>query len=296
MLERNHSHEVTVIGCGLMGAALARNFAARGFRTTAWNRTPEKSEALAAHGVDPVAIASDAVAAAPLVVLCTSTYATTRDALAGVTDLTGTTLVNLGTAAPSEAEEFEAWAAERGGAYLDGAILCHPEHIGTAEGMVLFSGSPDAWKAHEATLTTTGAFSVLVAEKVRGASVLDAAVTGAFYTSALTAYIEGATYALLEGVDPEMFGAVSGIMTQVLADTSKHVVEAITTGNYETDSAYLSVYAEGCRAGVQLMQSEGYKASMLATAVENMNEAEEAGLGQLSLFALSTLARPRATA
>jgi 3-hydroxyisobutyrate dehydrogenase-like beta-hydroxyacid dehydrogenase len=292
---RTHTHDVTVLGCGLMGAALARNFAARGFRTTAWNRTPEKAEALAADGVDPAAVVGDAVRASNLLVMCTSTYTTTRDALAGVTDLSGVTLVNLGTGTPSEAEDFEAWTVARGGAYLDGAILCHPEHIGTDEGMVLFSGSADSWKAHEATLMTTGAFSALVAEKVNGASVLDAAVTGAFYTTSLNAYIEGATYALLEGVDPETFSAVSGVMIQVLADTAKHVVTAIASDNYETDSAYLSVYAEGCRAGLPLMQDAGYKASMLETAVKNMDEAEEAGLGGLSLFALSKLARPRPT-
>ena len=144
---RIHSHDVTVLGCGLMGAALARNFAARGFRTTAWNRTPEKAEVLAADGVDPAAVASDAVRASNLVVICTSTYTTTLDALAGITDLAGVTLVNLGTGSPLEAEDFEAWTVARGGAYLDGAILCHPEHIGTDEGMVLFSGSVDAWKA-----------------------------------------------------------------------------------------------------------------------------------------------------
>lgn len=294
-IPRIHSHDVTVLGCGLMGAALARNFAARGFRTTAWNRTPEKAEALAVDGVDPAAVASDAVRASNLVVMCTSTYTTMLDALAGITDLAGVTLVNLGTGSPSEAEDFEAWTVARGGAYLDGAILCHPEHIGTDEGMVLFSGSVDAWKAHEATLMTTGAFSALVAETVKGASVLDAAVTGAFYTASLNAYIEGATYALLEGVDPEMFSAVSGVMIQVLADNAKNVVAAIASGDYETDSAYLSVYAEGCRAGVPLMQDAGYKTSMLATSLKNMEEAEAAGLGGLSLFALSKLARPRPT-
>ncbi|MCV7081858.1 NAD(P)-binding domain-containing protein [Mycolicibacterium insubricum] len=45
------SHDVVVLGCGLMGSALARSFATRGYSTGTWNRTHERAEALAADGV-----------------------------------------------------------------------------------------------------------------------------------------------------------------------------------------------------------------------------------------------------
>ncbi|WP_415095019.1 NAD(P)-binding domain-containing protein [Nocardioides sp.] len=49
----SESHDIVVLGCGLMGSALARAFAAAGHATGAWNRTYEKAEALAPRGVTP---------------------------------------------------------------------------------------------------------------------------------------------------------------------------------------------------------------------------------------------------
>src|SRR4051794_4046065 len=48
------TYDVAVVGCGLMGAALARRFAASGLRVAAWNRTYSRAEALASDGVIPV--------------------------------------------------------------------------------------------------------------------------------------------------------------------------------------------------------------------------------------------------
>ncbi|MFG3206398.1 NAD(P)-binding domain-containing protein [Streptomyces sp. NPDC048192] len=99
---------MAVLGCGLMGAALARNFAAKSSKTAAWNRSPAKAEALAPDGVSPIQDIDETVRSSKLVVACTSTYDTTREALAGVTDWTGITLVNIGTGSPTEAEVLQA--------------------------------------------------------------------------------------------------------------------------------------------------------------------------------------------
>jgi 3-hydroxyisobutyrate dehydrogenase-like beta-hydroxyacid dehydrogenase len=294
MTESTKTYDVAVLGCGLMGAALARNFAAQGLTTAAWNRSPEKAEALAPNGVKPVRDVADAVRDATLVVACTSTYATTRESLAGVTDWDGTTLVNIGTGTPTEAEEMQAWATERGARYLDGAILCYPQQVGTEEGMILYSGSPEAWAEHEQVLMTPGPYSALVSENIKAASVLDAAVVGGFYSAALNAYVEAATYAFSQGIDPETLNAISEMTFQVIAATGKECVAAIVNDQHETDSAYLGVYAEGCRATLGVMQEAGFKARLLEAAVKNMGEAEQAGLGGLGFSALTKVARTTA--
>jgi 3-hydroxyisobutyrate dehydrogenase-like beta-hydroxyacid dehydrogenase len=285
------TYDVAVLGCGLMGAALARNFAAHGLETAAWNRSPEKAEALAPDGVTPVWDIVEAVRAAKLVVACTSTYATTRESLADVTARAGTTLVNNGTGTPTEAVELQAWAAERGARYLDGAILCYPQQVGGEEGMILFSGSPEVWAEHEKVLMTTGPYSSLVSDNIKAASVVDAAIIGGFYSAALNAYVEAVTYALSEGIAPETLNAISELSFAALADHGKQSVDAIVNDQHETDTAYLGVYAEGCRATLGVMQSAGFKARLLEAAVRNMGEAEQAGLGGLGFFALTKVAR-----
>jgi choline dehydrogenase-like flavoprotein len=48
------TYDVAVIGCGLMGSALARTFARNGLSVAVWNRTPERAEALAGKGISAV--------------------------------------------------------------------------------------------------------------------------------------------------------------------------------------------------------------------------------------------------
>ena len=43
---------VSVLGTGIMGAAMARNLARAGHTVRAWNRTAAKAEPLAADGVE----------------------------------------------------------------------------------------------------------------------------------------------------------------------------------------------------------------------------------------------------
>lgn len=66
------SQTVTVLGAGALGAVLARAFAAAGHRTTVWNRTPGRVDALRtetpsllAAGSVPEAVAAGDLAASP---------------------------------------------------------------------------------------------------------------------------------------------------------------------------------------------------------------------------------------
>ncbi|MFD0493920.1 NAD(P)-binding domain-containing protein [Streptomyces rhizosphaericus] len=73
---------VTVLGLGDMGTALARALLRAGHRTTVWNRTAAKAEALAAEGALTAATVGEAVAASPLVVVCLLDYDSVRQVLA----------------------------------------------------------------------------------------------------------------------------------------------------------------------------------------------------------------------
>jgi ornithine cyclodeaminase/alanine dehydrogenase-like protein (mu-crystallin family) len=130
------THDVAVIGCGLMGAALARALADSGRSVAAWNRTPERAEALAGDGITPVRAIEDAVRSTRLIVACLSTYEATVAALEPVAGWDGAVLVNLASGAPEEAAELRRWAAQRGAEYLDGSIVGYPQDIGSAEAAI----------------------------------------------------------------------------------------------------------------------------------------------------------------
>ena len=55
---------VAVIGTGIMGAGIARSLARAGHEVAAWNRSPEKVEALAGDGILAAETVGEAVAGA----------------------------------------------------------------------------------------------------------------------------------------------------------------------------------------------------------------------------------------
>jgi 3-hydroxyisobutyrate dehydrogenase-like beta-hydroxyacid dehydrogenase len=284
-------YDVAVIGCGLMGSALARAFANSGRAVAAWNRTYERAEALAVDGVTPVRSIEDAVASAQLVVACTATYDTTRSALDAVADWGGAPLVNIGTSTPDEAETMDTWARARGLAYLDGAILAYPQDIGSAGALLLFSGSRAVWSEHEQTLMSLGGASRHVSELVQAAAVLELGIVGAFYVSALSAYVEAATYAQSQGVPAEALHTATRAALESLRHTTEEAAAAIESGNHETASATLSTYAEGSRAGLAAMHGAGLRARLLTAAVESMEAAEAAGFGELGFYVQTRVAQ-----
>jgi 3-hydroxyisobutyrate dehydrogenase-like beta-hydroxyacid dehydrogenase len=149
--------QVTVLGLGDMGSAIAKTFVARGYRTTVWNRTASKSAPLIDAGATAVTTAAEAVAASPLVVVCLLDSIAVQEVLGSVdAAVAGKVLVNLTSGSPGQARANERWASDRGAEYLDGKIMGDPPYVGTPNVMFPFSGSRSAFESHESTLQVLG--------------------------------------------------------------------------------------------------------------------------------------------
>ncbi|MEM6578867.1 MAG: NAD(P)-binding domain-containing protein, partial [Pseudomonadota bacterium] len=98
--------DVTFIGLGNMGSALARTAARAGLNTVVWNRTAEKSIAIKGANVTVAASARDAILASPVIVVCVYDYDAADEILrqeACANALQGRVLVQLTTATPRDA-------------------------------------------------------------------------------------------------------------------------------------------------------------------------------------------------
>ncbi|CAM3450580.1 NAD(P)-dependent oxidoreductase [Occultella aeris] len=152
--------QVTVLGLGEMGSALARTLVDRGYRTTVWNRTATKAAPLAATGAGVAATAVEAVAASPLVIVCLLDSAAVDAVLPRIeSSVSGKVLVNVTSGSPVQARANADWARERGAQYLDGGIMGDPTYVGTPSVMFSFSGDRGAFEAHESTLQALGAIA-----------------------------------------------------------------------------------------------------------------------------------------
>lgn len=290
--------DVAVIGNGLMGSSIARAFARSGWTVTAYDPDASRAQSLAAElqGIEAEADLQAAVASARLILTCAPTYEGVLKSLERIKDWTGKTLINTGTSSTEESKAAGAWAAEKGVPYLDAAILCFPQDIGTERGYVLFSGNPEAWAQHEELLAALGPAMRFGSEQVQAASAVDSAIVGGVYVAALAAYVDAVTYARSQGVAAGILDEATDKVLLALKEAAAGAVRAIDSGDFTTDQATLDVFAHGGETCLDGMRRAGFTANVMEAAVRNLKAAEEAGLGQSSFYALAQIASTGAPA
>jgi 3-hydroxyisobutyrate dehydrogenase len=118
---------VAILGTGIMGAPMARNLAEAGMSVRAWNRSREKAEALAEHGVAVADSPAEAVAGADVVVTvladghAVESVVTDGGALAAMGD--DAVWSQMSTVGLKDTDRLSRLAAQRGVAYVDAPVL-----------------------------------------------------------------------------------------------------------------------------------------------------------------------------
>lgn len=167
---------VSLIGLGAMGSALAKALIGAGHAITVWNRTLEKIDQIVALGAEGASDALESVQASNLIMVCVNNYTSTRSFLGTdeiIPHLNGRTLVQLGTGTPSEARDNETWMKSHGGDYLDVTIQPYPEGIGDADSRFFISGSKAAYELSLPFLKNFGGDLRYLGENVGAANTLD---------------------------------------------------------------------------------------------------------------------------
>ena len=103
---------VTVIGLGVMGTALARILLQNGFKVTVWNRSLDKAETLKDEGATVAGSCNEAISANPTILVCIKTHADTKELLESAQSLEGKNIIELSTGSAPEAESLYQWLEE----------------------------------------------------------------------------------------------------------------------------------------------------------------------------------------
>jgi 3-hydroxyisobutyrate dehydrogenase-like beta-hydroxyacid dehydrogenase len=169
--------DISILGLGLMGGALARAFLQAGHKILVWNRSPEKMGPFVDEGATGAPSVASAVTASPVILVCVDNYSVTQrflDTDEVAPHLSGRTLIQLSTGMPREAREAAIWFNERGMAYIDGAMLASPTNIGK-DAQILFAGPETAFRSVEQLLKCLGSNLRYLGENVRAPAALDLA-------------------------------------------------------------------------------------------------------------------------
>lgn len=117
---------VSFLGIGLMGGPQARRLLAGGVRLRAWNRTPEKAQALSSAGATVATDPGDAVRDAEIIILMLENGPIVERVLfdSGVAESLrpGAVVVDMSSIKPAEAQDHARRLAERGVAHVDAPV------------------------------------------------------------------------------------------------------------------------------------------------------------------------------
>jgi len=223
--------DITVIGLGAMGSALARTLLDAGRNVTVWNRSPEKIQPLVALGARGPSDFGEALAASPLVIVCLLDYDATTELFEQpdvLPLLNGHIVIQLSTATPKETAISEKWFGDHGASYLDGAILCWPGNIGTATGQIVVAGPEPVFADCRADLQHLAGDLRYLGQNIRAPATLDLAflsrTVGIIFGS-----IHGALVCEAEGVAVSEFTALLPAN-----DRAVPLTQAINDGSFDT--------------------------------------------------------------
>ncbi|MEV0292807.1 NAD(P)-binding domain-containing protein [Nocardia sp. NPDC050710] len=255
---------VTVLGLGSMGRAVAEAFLAAGYRTTVWNRSPDKIAPLVARGAVAAPDISAAVSASPLIVSVLTGFDVTLASLAPAGGVaSGRTLVSLNSGTPGGARALAEWASAHGARYLGGAIKNIPAAVGNPDTLLYYGGPCEVFDEQVETLRVLGGDTVHLGAEPDLAALYETAV-GATLLPTLLGFFEGAAMLGARGLPARSMVPYATKWLHMIAAILPIMAEEIDTADYtklgsSVDLFHASIGDEaefGAEAGVDMSWRE----------------------------------------
>jgi 3-hydroxyisobutyrate dehydrogenase len=205
---------VSVLGTGIMGAAMARNLVRAGHTVRAWNRSPAKAEPLAADGAQIAATPAEAVRDADVVLTMLydgpAVLEVMREAVQGLRP--GIVWAQSTTAGIEAVGELAGFAREHGLVFFDAPVLGTREPAEAGQLTILAAGPEQGREAVTPVFDAVGARTLWTGEDgaAAGATRLKL-VANSWVLAATNAAGEALALAQALGVDPDSFlGLIAG--------------------------------------------------------------------------------------
>src|SRR5829696_6169625 len=195
---------VAILGTGIMGAPMARNLAAAGLEVRAWNRSRERAEPLAEHGVDVAGTADDAVRDADVVVTMLSDGSAVEAVAGELAFPDGAVWAQMSTVGIQATERLVARAADAGVPIVDAPVLGTKAPAEQGQLTVIAAGPPAARERCAPVFDAVGARTVALGDEP-GAATRMKLVLNAWLLALVEGLSESVALAEGLGVDPAAF-------------------------------------------------------------------------------------------
>jgi 3-hydroxyisobutyrate dehydrogenase len=278
---------VSVLGTGIMGAAMARNLARAGHTVRAWNRTRDKAEPLTADGIAVTDTPAEAVRGADVVLTMLYDGPAALDVMRAAAPALrpGAAWVQSTTAGIEAIGELAGFAREHGLVFFDAPVLGTRQPAEAGQLLVLAAGPGEGREAVAPVLEAVGARTVWTGEDGAGGSATRLKLVANSWVLAATA-ATGEVLALAQalGVDPQdFFDAIAGgplDMGYLRAKAGLVLEDRLTPAQFSVATA-----VKDARLIVRAGEQHGVRLDVAAATAERMERADAQGHGDEDMAA-----------
>ena len=281
--------DISVIGLGSMGSALAKTLLDNGYRVTVWNRSIEKAESLKSAGAEVAESAAIALATSPATIICIASHEQTINLLSSVSDsLASKTIIELSTGGAKQADKLATLLSDNNANWLIGIINAYPTAIGKNETVLTMVGDPEVWKSWQKAITTLGGSSRHVGTD---AGMLAALFAALFTTRQgfMFGMIYGGLVCKQAGIPLDVFAQQIPVSLGVLPSYHQYFADTVPDGNFDNPPATMATYAAALDDVLSTFKATGAPSELPQLFSDLAHQGLDAGLEDKALTALVEL-------
>lgn len=277
--------DITVIGLGVMGSALAQTLLQSGYKVTVWNRTPSKAADLADRGAVTAVSCSEAIAASPLIIICIKSHSDTRQLLESAGNLESKNIIELSTGSAPEAELLAEWVRSEGAGCLIGMISTFPRDIGNEDSTIVAVGDEALWEQSKKMLKTLAGKSTYIGDNVGSLAILYSALflprQGFMF-----GMIYGALLCKKAGLPMQTYVEQMPLTIKVVNDYYDVFASSVLSDNYSDPQASIDTYIAAFADTLESFRNHDVNDELPKLMARLLDQGANAGLGDKQITSL----------
>lgn len=283
--------EVTVIGLGDMGHALAQSLLNHNHTVSVWNRSADKANSLISKGAVLITEIAEALTASSITIICVSDHKSTMAILdsGGIFSVSEEdTFIQLSTITSVESIELGLWAKHAGVNYLDGQILSYPDDVLEGRASIVCSGEKALFDKLQPLLVDMAGNVDHVGEQIGAAPSFDKAHL-AWAMGNYLVFLQAAAMCKRSGVNLRVWCEYN---LKYMESGAAHrelsiLADQICSQNYEHGlDARMDVWKNAIDKTIEQFESIGMNDTHLTRLSMLTNSAIESGMGEKEIGVL----------
>ena len=291
MASSDSQTDVTILGLGAMGAALASTFLRAGKGVTVWNRSSARAAPLVREGAILASDVEAAVAASPVTVMIVLDHPAVLEILSDrvLATMANKTLVDLTTATSSELQQLAEIARNAGIRFIAGGVTVYPRSIGDENTTIFYSGDALAFRESEKLLRTLAGSQKFVGSDPAVGQAIYLATAGACF-SAVPGIFEAVAWGERYGISTtQMFEYVRSVSLPYLHEVVQDYSLRLANGNFSGEHGTVDTFSYGLEAAVVEMEKIKINSRSFTMLKDYLRAAQDNGLGKSDFSSLYSI-------